>query len=550
MLKYEYNQAKKNIFLSFWQIDNISDYSSKTKHHSIYFTYFTKLSHIQQQALLNILFYAEQKKNLQIKNGTLKLIEKNQVIGIPLSEWSAEPGDVTYLDDVNFISVAKDRSFLNEKRDVAYLVKETLAFFEKTHFLESSCNKLSIFSKNSSLFTLSEPLNELAKKYLIHLAADLIGDDLSEEKIGELLKMEEVIPCISPQKIASLYLPLNEEEGIKEFDDILENQGNERLAYLVHCIDVYLSNQKKFKQTFNEKHLQIEEKKLKPIIEKMRLLGVDRHFHKRLFWQKANILLKIIFAKHLKSLKGLLSQFDENKIYHPIFFFRLLNKFLFEDKHSICRQALSTTSLKKLTSRLIFTGLIEIKKGRGYKINHRSLLKIHTQSSSKKHYEEKNLEDNMFIDTDLGITVYRMNIVPEIFYFLLNIGQLSMDKDIITASWDHNRSTFCETMGMGINRIEKLLDSTTPSNLNETISNYLKSYFYSSDGVEISRGYVLKVSSKTKLVKIAFSLQEAQIPFIKLNEIDGKQAIFFKSKKIFLNGKKVLKERDKTISFF
>ena len=562
MFKYEYNQDKRSVFLSFWQIEKIDYYSEKIKNFFTYFTYFAKLSRIHQQALVDIIFYCEEKKFLQIKDGALKLTEDNQ-IGIPIKDWSITPSDATYLDDVNFISIIKDRSFLNEERDIACLTEEAIDFFKKVYFFNpvgsnSSHIPTTISSKSMSLSRLSEPLNELAKNYLIFLASDLAKNNMSEKMKEKLCKMPEVILSISPQKIAALHLHLNEEEGIKNLDGEVNSKGDERLAYLIHCMDIYLNDQEKFIQTLDEKHFLVEKKRLKQLVQKLKLLKVGRRFYKLSFWRKANILFRLVLGKHLKVIEGLLLQFDEEKVYHPVIFFRLLNKFKIENKSSISGQSFSSNTLENLVEKLTFLGLLEVG-DEGYRINNRAIGKLYAllptekknnEEVLEKYLERDDLEDKMLIDTDMGVTVYRMNLVPEVFYFLLSMGELSMDEHIVTVSWDHDRSTFCETIGMGPKKMEDLLKLAAPASWSDAVSHHLKSYFYSSNGVQMGRGYLLKMLSKNKLEKISYNLKESNIPFIKLDEIEGQQTIFFNTKKDYLNGKKVLKEKDKTICFF
>ena len=551
MLKYKYDLAKKKIFLSFWQIEKVDNYAKKAKNVSTYFCYFAKLSRRQQQALIAILLYSQKKGEVQIKNDQLK-VRGDEPLGIPVIDWKVTTADKEYLDDVHFISISKNRILLHEVRDTAYLTSEALDFFKKIHFLKHPFQIFQPDTKGLSLSALDETSSELAQAYLFY-------NNISEKQTKELLANPGVLPCISPHNTSSLYLHLDETSGIQPFDGAEGGKSNEKLAYLVHGVDSYIhesNNPGVFLQTFNQKHLPIEKEEIIDLVQKLFRLKISNSFHRLPFWHKVNVLFRIFFAGHTEIAEELL-QFEARKVYHPIIFCRFLNRSRFENN----KEPLSTAALEMLQKKLKWMGLIQ-EEEKGYRVSRRSLLKLWmllpaknknvTQGLQLESLEQEaaldHREDRLLIDTDMHITIYREYIIPEVFYLVLNIGQLSIDEHLITASWNFKRSSFCEMVGMGYKRLERWLKLAAPSTFNQNVLDHLKSYFLLSNGVEVTRGYVLKAFSHTLLEKMLFVLEENQLPFVKLGELEGKQVIFFNRERDYLKAKILLKE--KNILFF
>ena len=146
----------------------------------------------------------------------------------------------------------------------------------------------------------------------------------------------------------------------------------------------------------------------------------------------------------------------------------MLNKFRLEAKKPL----LSNEGLETLIKKLKYLGLIDVSEA-GYAIERRSLIKLWGTRPAKlvkkknakllKNGEAvKHLEDKMIIDSDMQMTIYRRQTIPEVFYLALTIGKLSLDEYVITASWDYSRNTFCEAVGLGPGRLSRWLKSLAP----------------------------------------------------------------------------------------
>ena len=305
ILKYQYEQAKKQTFLSFWQINDIESYYEKAKDFFTYLSYFAKLSHQEQRGLVEILLYAQKNGDLLLESGQIKV--KNQKrIGIPISKWSLKEEEARNLDDVHFISIVRDRSLLNTIRDVAYLTKDVLDFFTRIHFYKNHAQIAQLGVKSLKLPELNKTLSRIGKEYLA-------TNDMPNQQIKKLLNRPEIIPCISPQYFISLYLSLEEETGIKPIEGEEDKKPQERLAYLVHYVDAYLCGKKtrygKFLQEINEKHLRLEElekEETSNLIKKLSSLKIARTFHRLPFWHKFNVLFRLVLASPLDLAESLL----------------------------------------------------------------------------------------------------------------------------------------------------------------------------------------------------------------------------------------------------
>lgn len=544
-LKYEYDEPKKKQFLSFWQINNLKGYAKKANDFFTFFTFFTKLSLSNQKALLEILFYEKAQGNLQIKNGYLlknNLKSDSKPMGMPVRNFSIPLKEICFLDDVHFISIIKNRSMLNESQDIAFLTEEVLKFFEQIFFLENQRDLSILDMKSLALSDLDETFSLIAGEFLSYRK-------FSDKQVKKMLNHAGVKLCMSPKHFISFYVNPKEEEGILSKEGMEMEVLQEKLAYLIHCVDVFLYDKRRkrksaFQQIINEKHLSIDEGMIAEIVGKLSSLKAHRFFHRLSFWRKVNVLFRIMVPK-LEVIEEFFF-LEEDKIYHPIIFCRLINKHRLQNG----KTPFSMDVFKNLIKQLDCLGLINGNE-KGYTLQRRSLvklwevmpIKILDRFKSPANQIQESFEDKMFIDSDMQLTIYRQQSVPEIFYLILNIGQLSINEYVITASWDTNRSTFCESVGMGYERLARWFELSFPSVLNENTLDYLQGYFFSSKAVEEKMSPTLRTFSNNAQEKISNSLKEINVSFINLGKVHGKYTVLFEKKKDYLMAKKFLKSK-------
>ncbi len=550
MLKYQYNEAKKKEFLSFWGMGSIKGWETLQKNFSLIFLKITTLdlaiknllSHLIQQNFLEegitikeqLLSFKEKtyKINTTLLEGNSLLFEKLDTYNIitftksnPLkkdssSEWQWEKWFATFLTNFPFFKTSQEVfSFLSEQKTLAKVTNLTIeeknilavifddVFLENNHFLESkikvALNSLYekkiiayLFLQTKESFTCKITINPL---FLKSSQANFLFKGISLQNKTSVISL--------PQALIYLDQSLFEAETKAKLN-LLDNSLKENQ---INFLDNALLHLKKNQQD-KKKYLQFS------------------------YQEKVLFLIKLTLHDYFFLLEILIN------LENPTFTNE--KEFLFFIKKTLYVNSSQKNYPKDFSwlAGFFYLGIVN-KKNNTIVIN----------KNFKKLFQQKDKEifpakPALIIDIDMSITVFKEDLNEELDYYLNIFCQRKSHTYSISFEIDQKFSAFAWFLNFDYQKMIKLFEKHQKEELAKEFREYLKLFFEGCDYYREEKYHAFKIASTFHYNQFKFYLTKKKLDSKVIFDDKKKIVIFFSSQDY--ENLLIENQKEKKIKFF
>ena len=497
MLKYEFDEDKKERLLKFWSVRTVEQYKKKILNWEFILKGYSQLPKECQKALAQLIFFALSSKIITQNNLQINFPKKK--IFIFSNDVEIESAIADSLDDYNFISRIRNRSKLNKRKDEYIITDQTQKLFKKLVFFSNKLEK-------------PFDLDEL-----------LIWDDIStkdEQKIFsnyflaidnfETWKKTNSTVAQLPHRLGiDINGQLNFYLANADYQpDLLEELDKydymEKPALLIYKLSQLIYFQLKKKRKIDETLDLHIAKFFLPVLK-----GWSKE--KKIAFLKKNLKQKIkflilntlpILTKIIPILQHIL---PDDAIYPLSLVKRNLNEWLWKKKS----KNLSSEKIDYILQWLINLEILQKynnKKG-DWVVFSREIYQYF------KKYSETNLSNPVMIDSDMQVTIYRNQLDINLYYTLLFISKIEPSQYVLVAQLDSDKSHFADVNGIYKEKVIDILKKHAGEYFNFEVEEYIIGMYQKSKVFKANKPYMISSSSLFYHNQFKSILLKNSIPF-------------------------------------
>ena len=503
-----------------------------------FFTYYVSLSNIAHQVVAT--FVKDYLKELifSLKDSYLVLPEKQKPLLIsPFSEDEALMKTIYFLDAIDLISIQKDRSYLESKKDVAIFSKSFCAFLKSIFVIEENFPK-EILSRDTLKNLTYEEKNYLKQFNFLYAKSCFLKEEQSI--LLSLLKKKCLLFGFTKDFKPIVFLNsvfFGEKKNLTPYV-----HTSEKTSLFLSTIDEFIY-ELHLKKKVRKDHFLFQKKRGRQAFILARFFLKRKKYIsylKKPFHLKVQFLLEKFFSYSFELLFVLLSNVSKSKgfISKKTLFYEVNKKRILDQKELI-NYVLYHKEIDRL-DKLTF-----ITEREGFIFFSKKMLRyVLKKTTGNELGRKKKSKLNGIIDTDGMLTLYKSKTCPSILYYLSLFTKLNIADYTIQASLDLKKLSLAWFCHFYPKKIKFFLSKIAPDYYNDFVSKQVNSFFKQLETFKKESIFAIRTYSKELYKHAALILKEklsekAEVIFLKkhgiilfLKEEDYKEAIcFLKEKK-------------------
>ncbi len=537
MLKFFIDEKKEKTFLSFWNIKNLDEYQKISNDIFLFFTYYVSLSNIAHQIVANFVKNYLKEFIFSLKDSYLVLPEKQKPLLIsPFLEDQALMKTVYFLDEIDVISIQKDRSYLESKKDVAIFSKNFCDFLKSIFVIEENLPK-EMLSKNTLKNLTYEEKSYLEQFNFLYAKSCFLKEEQSI--LLSLLKKKCLLFGFTKDFKPIVFLnSVFFEENKKP---ISHAHTSEKTSLFLSTVDEFIY-ELHLKKKIRKDHFLFQKKGGRQAFVLARFFFRRKKYIsylKKPFHLKVQFLLENFFSYGFEVLLVLISNASKSKGFiSKKRLFHEMNKKRILDQKELINYALFHKEVDRL-DKLAF-----ISEQRDFIFFSKKMLRyVLKETINNKLGGKKKPKLNGIIDTDGMLTLYKSKTCPSILYYLSLFTKLNIADYTIQASFDLKKLSLAWFCHFYPKKIKFFLSKIAPDYYNDFVSKQVNSFFkqletFKKESIFAIRTYSKELYKHTKLILEEKLSEKAEVIFLKkhgiilfLKEEDYKKAIYFLKEK-------------------
>ena len=503
MIKYEFDEDKKERLLKFWSVETIEQYEKKILDWKFILKGYFQLSKKCRESLAQLIFFSLSKKIITQDNLQIDFPKKKT--SVFSNDLEIESSTVDLLDDYNFISQTRNRSNLNKRKDEYIITAQTQKLFKKVVFFSNQLENP--FNLDKLL-----PWKDISTKDEHEIFSNYFFAVNSFETWKKANATTAQLPhCLGVDIEGQLSFYLANTDYQPELLEELDKYGYiEKPALLIYKLSqllyFQLTKKKKMDETIEPRIANFFLPVFKKWNREKKIAFLRKNLKQKIKFLILNTLP--ILTKIIPILQHIL---PDDAIYPLSLVKRNLNEWLWKKKSKNIAPEKINLILQWLMNLEILQKISDKEKKGDWVIFSREIYQYF------KRYSETKLSSPVMIDSDMQVTIYRNQLNINLYYTLLFISKIEPSQYMLVAQLDPEKSYFADVNGIHKERIIKTLKKHAGEYFNSEVEEYIIGMYQKSKVFKLDRPYMIYSSSlfhhnqaKNILVKNSISFDEFQ----------------------------------------
>jgi hypothetical protein len=536
LIKYQFNKEKEKIFLTFWNASTLKDFEKKKKDQLFLFSRLLTLDENSRTTISEILCAMKEKKLLTVsEKKSLSFADSDTPL--PVSELD-NIAKLPYLDDINILTVQKDRSNLSNGYD----------FINLSEMFKTFLSSITLFGKAETEAVITHIPEDTDKTYgktIVSIFTDYYTlPDVSLTDIKNLIKKYKISWGLDES--FGFYLHLTDSNALKIStkeitpDETAYRDAEDCAAHALYTFEQYLFStitaHKKKKGKNGVVHIpeiyhEWRELFLKP--------SFKRYYTNHGFYSRWRALLKQQHPGIWKTISLISKARHSTEVLQGCTQQGLIRK-INAIQHSSRNITLYTDELSRYITLLISAGLI-LEKNAVLYIPYNFFSTLVGKETLKK--VSKKSSNVYIIDSDANITMYREHISLPALYYLMLCCSFEKHDYMYQFKLSEEKPDFAYFMGLTPSRVYTLIRRFSSGDQVTNIKEYIRHFFNNSVFWKESVKYVISTSSNMEFNRIIHILTSQEDMTFSAEPLRSRNEILFPDKTSYKKAVDFLKNR-------